>query len=114
VALQGQVVVLGTREPQQSATTEIRMAEPTRDEIKPRVIGVIANVSGFDPKTIKEEQSLAGDLGLSEYQRASLAPGVTEIARNCNAHATIAASTCKKLETVKDAIDLVFKKAGGS
>lgn len=87
---------------------------PTRDDIKPPVIAVIARISGFEETRVHEEQLLDDDLGLSAMMRGALAPGFTDIARRHHAHAAVAASACKKLERVKEAIDLVLKKAGGT
>jgi hypothetical protein len=88
-------------------------AAPTRDEIKPRVIAVLATVSGVASKKIKESDVLADDLGLTEPQRGALAPDLRDLARAYQPGAVIGLAACKKLETVKEAIDLVFKKAGG-
>lgn len=90
------------------------MAAPTRDVIKAEVLRVLANISGFPPDEIAEGELLDDDLGLGSALRGALAAGFTNIVRKYNAHTAIPASTCKKLETVKEAIDLVFKKAGGS
>jgi hypothetical protein len=87
------------------------MPTPTRDEIKPKVIHNIGVLSGFDDSHINETQKLEDDLGLSDWQRGALAPGFQKIARAYKPAAVISMDECKKLETVKDSIDLVFKRA---
>lgn len=88
------------------------VTQTVREDIKTLVIEVIAHVSGFETTDIKEKQSLDVDLGLNGVMRGALGPGFTDIARRYKAHAVVPASACKALETVKEAIDLVFDKAG--
>jgi hypothetical protein len=88
------------------------VAQPVREVIKTLVIEVIARVSGFETTDITEDQSLDVDLGLNEVMRGALGPGFTDIARRYHAHVAVTASACERLETVKEAIDLVFNKAG--
>lgn len=87
------------------------MAGPTRDQIKPLVVERLARLSGFAADEIKETQHLEIDLGLNEQMRAGLSPSFGSIARKYNSKANVGRTECKQLNSVKAAIDLVFKRS---
>jgi hypothetical protein len=88
------------------------MPTPTRDEIKPDVIGVLSEVCGVQASEIKEEHHLEYDLGLNPVARSTLAPGFGRVARKTNPAAVVTKKACQDLKRVGEAIDLVHGKAG--
>lgn len=80
-----------------------------RAQVKPKVIGVLEQVSG---KVVNgdEKQALEGDLGLDVQSREALQPDFTEISTGFGGD-VVGITECGKLEDVKAAIDLVTKRA---
>ena len=83
---------------------------PDRQEIRKKVFHDLSVISGFDEGRIQETDELESDLGLSSDMLGSLAPGFEVIAQAYNPGAVITKSECKKLGSVKQSVDLVFKR----
>ena len=91
------------------------MPGPTRSAIKKRVVHNLSILSGYSESSIKQEHKLGRpDLWLSESARGELAPGFQAIAREDDPEARVTKTECKKLKKVKNCVDLVWKRAGGS
>lgn len=88
------------------------MAKPTCVEIRKRVVHNISVISGFPESAITDPTRLT-DLGLTEDLRGALAPGFRAIAQEFVPDAVVTKTECKALKKVKDAVDLVSKRAGG-
>ena len=82
-------------------------APPSRDVVKPQVIGVLSRVSGRPPAAIQETSKLEDDLGMTEPVRKNLSPPLSAIVRAYKP-GEASRSACGKLKTVAAAIDLVY------
>jgi len=87
---------------------------PTRDEIKPRVIGAIKAVTtGEDDLVEKEESDLQRDLGMGAIVKEGLAVSYSKITKSYKTGIGVSISDSGDCKTVKDSIDLVFKRSNG-
>ena len=86
---------------------------PTRADIKPDVIHVLAAVAWVDESSIKEPSKLFEDLGLGPLVRKALSVPFSEISRQYESGKNVSQAAAGKLKTVKESIDLVLKRAKG-
>jgi hypothetical protein len=88
------------------------MDNVSREEIAPEVIAKIRSVADlhFDPK---EGDRLFEDLRMGPSLRRSLALSFSEIANPQNGGKPISGNEAEGLRTVRDSIDLVFRRANG-
>jgi len=86
---------------------------PTRDEIKQPVIAKIAAVAHVAVSRVVESASLEEDLGMTTTVRRAMALPYNGVLADHGGGASITMDEAGKLETVKESIDLVAKKANG-
>ncbi len=86
---------------------------PSRDEIKPLVVGKIAAMAHVAPSSISEPDSLEDDLGMTATVRRAMALPYNGIVATYPGGRSITMEEAGKLETVKESIDLVAKRANG-
>lgn len=83
---------------------------PSRQQVKTKVVGVLAAIVAPKKVDDNEKQTLEGDLGLDLQRRQLLSPDFTEISVGVGGD-VVGITECGKLEDVKGAIDLVTKRA---
>lgn len=89
---------------------------PTRDEIKPQVIAKLNAVT--DPKplltlTTDESLNLFDELGMTATLKKAMGVPYTKISSKYDGGLGVSMSDAGKCETLKDSIELVFKRANG-
>ncbi len=84
---------------------------PTRKEIKDQIIEKLSNF--LERNKIKEDEKLFEDLGMGPIIRKAMAIPYTKISRKYDKGLTVSMEEAGKLKTVKETIDLVFKKSKG-
>lgn len=83
------------------------------DSISEDVINALGKFQNIDPALIKKHHTLAGDLGIGDNKKLSLAVPLTLIADKYKDGAKVLRSECSKLSKVSDCIKLVNKKING-
>jgi hypothetical protein len=86
------------------------MANVDRHTIKKKVVRILSAVSNKPKSKIREKDSLKKQLLLSSAMIKALAAPYTEVSKS-HGGKRITISEAGKLETVKESIDLVHKKA---
>ena len=76
----------------------------TRDEVKEKIIDIVADRIGKDRSTVREESSLADDLGCDSLD-------IAEISMNVQEEFQVPTNDAEQpvIKTVKDAIEYVMK-----
>jgi len=86
---------------------------PSRAQIKPQVIGRIAEAAERSPKTIREKDRLWEDLDLGPLLKKAMSVPYTKITQQFAGGLPISMDEAENLETVKSSIDLVTRRANG-
>jgi hypothetical protein len=86
---------------------------PTREEIKPRVIDKIKAVTDEDNLVENEGSDLQRDLGMGATLKKAMAVPYTKIAKSYPNGIRVSMSDAAACKTVKDSIDLVYKRSNG-
>jgi hypothetical protein len=86
---------------------------PTRDEIKDQVTQEIAVVTDTPADQILESDKLFEKLGMGPMERKAMALPYTKIAESYPGGLSIGISEAEQLETVRESINLVTKRAQG-
>jgi hypothetical protein len=93
--------------------------KPTRAEIKPQVDHVLNSACAHAgnptvPEPIDDKKSLEDDLLLGPTTKAALAVAYTAITLQYKGGVPVSISDAGGCDTVGNAVDLVFKRAGGN
>lgn len=84
---------------------------PTREELKPKVIKIISAVAVVDSDTITENNTLLNDLGLTKTEVRMLSVPFTKISKYQYNGRRVTRNLASKMETVKSAIDTVTERS---
>lgn len=87
---------------------------PTRDEIKPKVIGKLKAITDEDDLVENEKSDLQRDLGMGPTLKKAMAVPYTKIAKSYKGGIGVSMGDAGDCKTVKDSIDLVFNRANGN
>jgi len=86
---------------------------PTRAEIKPKVVGKFAAIAHKPVSAIAESDDLEVDLGMSTTIRRAMVLPYNGIINEYEGGVSLTMDETGDLETVKESIDLVTKRANG-
>lgn len=90
------------------------MAEPSKDQVRQDVVGILTIFTGKKPEQINDEDELQVDLQLKPDRLNFLALSLRGYIKQHRPSATIVAQEIKKKGfKVKDLVDLVFKRVSG-
>jgi hypothetical protein len=86
---------------------------PTREEVKPRVVEKLL-MATHKPAANNEASDLSNDLVMSSQLKKAMGIPYSNISRSYPAGITVSMTDAGDCTTVKDSIDLVFKRSNGT
>lgn len=86
---------------------------PSRDEIKPQVVTILQSVTFADELAGVETSDLRDDLGLSPTVKTVLSVPCSKVSLRYTGGIEVSMTAAGDCKTVRDIIDLVFRRAGG-
>jgi len=89
-----------------------RAAPPSLGEVRERVVTKLAAVVQRSPSSLRDEDRLFEDLGMSSQLRSAMARPYTDIARSFDG-SPITIDEAESLETVGESVSLVHERSGG-
>jgi len=89
------------------------MPTPTRKEVRDQVVEKIKAITDEDNLAENEDSDLQLDLGMGATLKKAMAVPYTKISTKYDNGITVTMSDAGKCQTVKDSIELVFKRAQG-
>jgi hypothetical protein len=102
----------GMRTAKAPVALEVERAAPSRPEVRVRVVAKLAAVVQQSPSSLRDDQRLWEDLGMSPLLRSAMAKSYTDITRSYGG-LPVTLDEAGRLKTVGDSVDLVHRRSAG-